>query len=61
MRQPVCGDQTRSACAAVGRSQARQVKKHAGLMTSLATSGLKRLVGYIDGDCYYPGRIRLDV
>ena len=33
----------------------------AGLMTSLATSGLKRLVGYIDGDSYYPGRIRLDV
>ena len=33
----------------------------AGLMTSLATSGLKRLVGYIDGESYYPGRIRLDV
>ncbi len=33
----------------------------AGLMTSLATSGLKQLVGYIDGDSYYPGRIRLDV
>lgn len=33
----------------------------AGLLTSLATSGLKRLVGYIDGDSYYPGRIRLDV
>ena len=33
----------------------------AGLMTSLTTSGLKRLVGYIDGDSYYPGRIRLDV
>jgi hypothetical protein len=33
----------------------------AGLMTSLATSGLKQLVGYVDGDCYYPGRIRLDV
>jgi NhaP-type Na+/H+ or K+/H+ antiporter len=33
----------------------------AGLMTSLATSGLKRLVGYVDGDVYYPGRIRLDV
>jgi NhaP-type Na+/H+ or K+/H+ antiporter len=33
----------------------------AGLMMSLATSGLKRLVGYIDGDNYYPGRIRLDV
>ena len=33
----------------------------AGLLTSLATSGLKRLVGYIDGDKYWPGRIRLDV
>ena len=33
----------------------------AGLLTSLATSGLKRLVGYIDGDNYWPGRIRLDV
>ena len=33
----------------------------AGLMTSLATSGLKSLVGYVDGDTYYPGRIRLDV
>ena len=33
----------------------------AGLLTSLATSGLKRLVGYIDGNTYYPGRIRLDV
>jgi hypothetical protein len=33
----------------------------AGLMTSLATSGLKRLVGFVDGDIYYPGRIRLDV
>lgn len=33
----------------------------AGLLMSMATSGLKRLVGYIDGDCYYPGRIRLDV
>jgi len=33
----------------------------AGLLTSLTTSGLKRLVGYIDGDNYYPGRIRLDV
>ena len=33
----------------------------AGLMTSLATSGLKRLVGYIDGDSYYPVRVRLDV
>ncbi|MCX7167748.1 MAG: hypothetical protein NTV11_15935 [Rhodocyclales bacterium] len=33
----------------------------AGLLTSLATSGLKRLVGYVDGDFYIPGRIRLDV
>lgn len=33
----------------------------AGLLTSITTSGLKRLVGYIDGDCYFPGRIRLDV
>ena len=33
----------------------------AGLLTSLATSGLKALIGYADGDCYYPGRIRLDV
>ena len=33
----------------------------AGLLTSITTSGLKRLVGYIDGDNYYPGRIRLDV
>jgi NhaP-type Na+/H+ or K+/H+ antiporter len=33
----------------------------AGLMTSIATSGLKRLVGYIDGDCYHVGRIRLTV
>lgn len=33
----------------------------AGLLTSLATSTLKRFVGYIDGDVYYPGRIRLDI
>lgn len=33
----------------------------AGLLTSIATSGLKRLVGYIDGNTYWPGRIRLDV
>jgi len=31
----------------------------AGLLTSLATSGLKRLVGFVDGDTYYPGKIRL--
>lgn len=33
----------------------------AGLLTSLTTSSLKRLVGYIDDNSYYPGRIRLDV
>ena len=33
----------------------------AGLMTSLATSGLKQLFGYIDGNNYFVGRIRLDV
>jgi hypothetical protein len=33
----------------------------AGLMMSVATSGMKRLVGYVDGNVYYPGRIRLDV
>ena len=33
----------------------------AGLMTSLATSMLKRFFGYVDGNVYYPGRIRLDV
>jgi nucleoside permease NupC len=33
----------------------------AGLLTSLATSGLKRLFGYIDGNSYYVGRIRLSV
>jgi hypothetical protein len=33
----------------------------AGLLTSLATSSLKSLVGYIDGDVYYPGRLRLAV
>ncbi|MBK6357785.1 MAG: hypothetical protein IPF44_14360 [Betaproteobacteria bacterium] len=33
----------------------------AGLLTSVATSTLKRLVGYIDGDKYWPGRLRLDV
>ncbi|MEF8699080.1 MAG: hypothetical protein V5B32_03130 [Candidatus Accumulibacter sp. UW26] len=33
----------------------------AGLLTSLATSGLKRLIGYADGQNYYPGRIRLDI
>jgi NhaP-type Na+/H+ or K+/H+ antiporter len=33
----------------------------AGLLTSLATSALKKLVGFIDGDKYWPGRVRLDV
>ena len=33
----------------------------AGLLTSLATSGLKQLIGYADGDNYYPGKIRLSV
>jgi hypothetical protein len=33
----------------------------AGLLTSLATSGLKSLIGYVDGNSYYPGRLRLDV
>ena len=33
----------------------------AGLLTSLATSGLKRLIGYADADNYYPGKIRLGV
>lgn len=33
----------------------------AGLMTSMATSGLKQLFGYIDGNNYHVGRIRLDI
>ncbi len=33
----------------------------AGLLTSLATTGLKNLFGYIDGNLYHVGRIRLDV
>lgn len=33
----------------------------AGLLTSLATMGLKKLFGYIDGNLYHVGRIRLDV
>lgn len=33
----------------------------AGLLTSLATSGLKRLFGYIHKDQYHVGRIRLTV
>jgi len=33
----------------------------AGLLTSVATSAAKRLFGYIQGNRYCPGRIRLDV
>ena len=33
----------------------------AGLMTSLATTGAKRLFGYIEGDVYHPGLINLPV
>jgi nucleoside permease NupC len=33
----------------------------AGLLTSLATSGAKRLIGYVQGDTYVPGLIRLDI
>jgi len=33
----------------------------AGLLMSLASSAAKRLIGYVDGNVYYPGRIRLDV
>jgi nucleoside permease NupC len=33
----------------------------AGLLTSLATSGLKGLFGYIDRNTYYPGVFRLHV
>ena len=32
----------------------------AGLLTSLATSGAKRLFGYIAGNRYYPGIFNLD-
>lgn len=33
----------------------------AGLLTSLATSGLKRLVGHIHGSVYFPGLIRIRI
>jgi hypothetical protein len=33
----------------------------AGLMTSLMTSGAKRLFGYIDGNRYVPGFLNLKV
>ena len=32
----------------------------AGLLTSLATSGARRLFGYSDGKRYYPGLLNLD-
>lgn len=33
----------------------------AGLMTSIATSGAKRLFGYVSGGRYYPGIFTLDL
>ncbi len=33
----------------------------AGLLTSLATSGAKRLFGFIRGQTYFPGLLHLDV
>lgn len=33
----------------------------AGLLTSVGTSAAKKLFGYIDGDLYHPGLIRLPV
>ena len=33
----------------------------AGLLTSLATSAAKRWIGYIDGNFYHPGALRLAV
>ena len=33
----------------------------AGLMSSLATSGAKRLFGYIKGDQYFPGLFHVNV
>ena len=33
----------------------------AGLFTSLATSGAKRLVGYIKGGQFYPGLLRVQL
>lgn len=32
----------------------------AGLLTSLATSGARRIFGYIQGQRYYPGILNLD-
>jgi hypothetical protein len=31
----------------------------AGLLTNIATSGAKRLIGYIDGGKYYPGFLNI--
>lgn len=45
----------------LGDIQRVMVATVAGLLTSVATSGVKRLIGFIDGDTYYPGRIRSDV
>ena len=33
----------------------------AGLLMSMATSAMKKLVGHIDGDMYYPGVICLKI
>ena len=33
----------------------------AGLLTSLGTSGLRKMFGYIDGNYYIVGRLRLNV
>lgn len=33
----------------------------AGLLTSLGTSGLKKMFGYIDGNYYIVGKLRLNV
>ena len=33
----------------------------AGLLTSIATTAAKRMFGYMQGDLYYPGFIRLSV
>ena len=32
----------------------------AGLLMSIGTSGLKRLIGYIDGSSYRPGLLNID-
>ncbi len=33
----------------------------AGLLTSVATSSMKRLFGYVDGNLYHVGHIRLSI